>query len=134
VVELEDFQVWKSGGHLHPDRWVIERTFYRGGWVLRVGETLTVPVTPGGDQVLLTLQAEHIRNQPLPFTLDLMAGDRLLASWTPRKSRVWEAATFGPFPWPDGEPLVVAARGPHVPGQLKNLNGAILDRVAFEWQ
>src|SRR6185436_164870 len=29
MVEMEDPQVWKSGGHIHPDLWVIERTRYR---------------------------------------------------------------------------------------------------------
>ena len=27
VIEIEDPQVTKLGGHLYPDRWVIERTF-----------------------------------------------------------------------------------------------------------
>ncbi len=61
VVELEDPQVWKSGGHVHPDRWVIERTRYRGGWVLRMGERLEVPVAPGGRRVRLELEAELIQ-------------------------------------------------------------------------
>src|SRR5947208_540408 len=65
VVELEDPQVWKSGGHLFPDRWVIERARYRGSWVLRVGERLRAPVVPGGRRVCLALHAQLIRNQPV---------------------------------------------------------------------
>jgi hypothetical protein len=131
VVELEDPQVRKSGGHLHPDRWVIERARYRGGWVLRVGEHLEAPVQPGGRRVRLRLAAEFIRNQPVPFTLEIKEGDRLLATWTPRRSRVWETVEVGPVDWHAGQPLVLVAFGAAPAGEL---NGAILDRVEMEWQ
>ncbi len=131
VIEFEDPQVRKSGGHLHPDRWVIERARYRCGWVLRVGEHLEAPVEPGGHQVRLRLVAEFIRNQPVPYTLDIKEGDRLLATWTPNRSRVWEAVEVGPVDWQAGQPLVMAAHGPAPPGAL---NGAILDRVEMEWR
>ena len=130
-IELEDPQVWKSGGHLHPDQWVVERTRYRGGWVLRVGERLAAPVVPGGRQAKITLHAELIRNQPVPFTLDIKQGDRLLAAWHPGRERVWERIEVGPVDWRAGEPLVLAAHGPYPPGAL---NGAILDRVELEWR
>lgn len=131
VVELEDPQVRKSGGHPHPDLWVLERTRYRGGWVLRVGERLEAPVAPGGRRVKLTLDAEFIRNQPVPYTLDVKQGDRLIASWTPRRERVWEKVVVGPFEWRAGQPLVLSAHGPAPPGEL---NGAILDRIEMEWR
>jgi len=131
VVELEDPQVWKSGGHLFPDRWVIERARYRGSWVLRVNERVRAPVVPGGRRVRLTLSAELIRNQPVPFSLDVLAGDRLLASWQPGRERVWRTIVLGPFDWPPGAPLVLAAQGPHPPGAL---NGVLLDRVDLDWQ
>jgi hypothetical protein len=131
VIELEDPQVRKSGGHLHPDRWVIERTRYRGGWVLRVGERLEAPVQPGGRRVKLCLAAEFIRNQPVPYTLDIKEGDRLLTSWTPVRSRVWETVEVGPVDWRAGQPLVLVAHGQAPAGEL---NGAILDRVEMEWR
>jgi hypothetical protein len=131
VVELEDPEVIKSGGHPYPDRWVIERTGYRGSWVLRVGERLTAPVVPGGRRVVLRLSAQFIRNQPAPFTLDILAGDRVLSSWTPARARVWEQVVVGPVSWPAGAPLVIAAHGASPPGEL---NGALLDRVDLEWR
>lgn len=131
VIELEDPQVRKSGGHVHPERWVIERTRYRGGWVLRVDERMEAPVAPGGRRVKIRLGAEFIRNQPVPFTLDIREGDRLLASWTPARERVWETVEVGPVDWKPGAPLVFVARGPSPPGEL---NGAILDRVEMEWR
>jgi hypothetical protein len=131
VIELEDPQVWKSGGHPHPDRWIVERTRYPGGWVLRVEETLKAPVVPGGRRVKLRLYAELIRNQPVPFTLDVKEGDRLLASWHPGRERVWQVVEVGPVDWRPSEPLILAAHGPSPPGEL---NGAILDRVEMEWR
>jgi hypothetical protein len=131
IVELEDAQVWKSGGHPHPERWVIERTRYRGGWVLRVGERLKAPVVAGGRRVKLTLHAEFIRNQPVPFTLDIRQGDRWIASWRPGRQRIWQRIEVGPVDWHAGEPLVLAAHGPYPPGEL---NGAILDAVEMEWE
>ncbi|MBW8877247.1 MAG: hypothetical protein JF614_19970 [Acidobacteria bacterium] len=131
VIELEDPEVWKSGGHPHPDRWIIERTRHRGGWVLRVGETLKAPVVAGGRWVKLRLYAELIRNQPVPFHLDVKEGDRRLATWHPARPRVWEVIEVGPFDWRAGEPLVLFAHGPYPPGEV---NGAILDRVELEWR
>jgi hypothetical protein len=131
VIELEDPQVWKSGGHLHPDRWIIERTRYRGGWVLRVGETLKAPVVAGGHRVKIRLHAQLIRNQPVPFNVDIEEGDRLLASWHPARPRIWEVVEIGPVDWQAGEPLVLSAYGPYPPGEV---NGAILDRVEMEWR
>jgi hypothetical protein len=131
VAELEDPYVRKSGGHLHPDPWVIERTRHIGGWVLRVGEQLAVPVVPGGARVRLVLYGQLIRNQPVPFMLDFRIGPRRIATWTPASERVWRRVLVGPVDWQPGLPLVLAARGPHPPGAL---NGSILDRVELEWQ
>jgi hypothetical protein len=131
VVELEDPQVLKLGGHLYPDRWVFDRTLYRGGWVLRVGDEVAAPIVPGGRRVRLALSAEFIRNQPVPFAVDVAAGDRLLAVWTPARERSWDELRLGPFDWPAGMPLVLTAHGPHPPGAL---NGAILDRIDLAWQ
>jgi hypothetical protein len=131
AVELEDPQVAKSGGHLHPDRWVLDRTRYHGGWALRVGERLTAPVVAGGERAEIALSAEFIRNQPVPFEIEIRAGDRVLGLWTPPRQRTWETIALGPLDWPAGAPLVLEARGAHPPGAL---NGAILDRVDFRWR
>jgi hypothetical protein len=99
--------------------------------VLRVDERLEAPVVSGGKQVKLRLKAELIRNQPVPFTLDIREGDRLLASWTPGRARVWETVEVGPVDWHAGQPLILAAHGGSPPGEL---NGAILDKVEVEWR
>lgn len=131
TVELEDPQVAKSGGHLHPDRWALDRTLYRGGWALRVGERLAAPVISGGGRVEIALSGQFIRNQAVPFEIDVLAGDRVVGMWTPRRERVWETVVLGPVDWPAGAPLVLAARGDHPTGEL---NGAVLDRVELRWR
>jgi hypothetical protein len=130
TVELEDPQVVKSGGHLYPDRWVIERARHRGAWALRVGERLAAPVVPGGRRVRITLTAELVRNQPQPFELEIAAGGTILTRWSPSRDRHWDRLVAGPFDWPAGAPLAISAHGPHPPGPA---NGALLDRADLEW-
>lgn len=132
VVEIEDPVVQKTGGHPHPERWVVDRTRFRGGWVLRPEERVTVPVRQAGAQATVILDAELIRNQPTFFTLDLMVGDRLVGVWNPGRDRVWEEVRVGPVAWPRGAPLVLVARGLQ-PAQGP-VNGVILDRVRLRWQ
>jgi hypothetical protein len=131
VVEIEDPWVRKSGGHIYPDRWVIERARHPGGWVVRVGEHVEAPVETGGSRVRLVLHGQLVQNQPVPFRLDVRAGDRLLAVWAPARDREWRAVDLGTFDWPAGAPLVLTAFGPRPQGQP---NGAVLDRVEFQWQ
>jgi hypothetical protein len=130
-VELEDPWVEHPAGHPFPQRWVIERTRYRGGWVLREGARLATPVVPGGDEVALRLYVRFIPNVPeRPIDLEVRAGERLLGTWETRTDRRWTAVTLGPVEWPAGEPLVVVA-GPPARGQA---NGVILDRVELDWR
>ncbi len=130
TIEVEDPQVAKSGGHVYPERWAIERARYRGAWTLRAGERVTAPVVAGGRRVRLVLTAEPVHNQPQPFELEIAAGDLPLATWTPQGDRVWQQTSLGPFDWPAGAPLVIEARGPRAAWPP---NGALLDRVDFEW-
>ena len=130
-IEVEDPWVQKSGGHVHPDPWVIERPRHRGGWVLREGETATARVVPGGSELRLALELEWVRNTPSPLALELRAGERLLARWEPTEPRRWERLELGPFPFPAGSPLVFAVVGP--PG-APPLNGLILDRAELAWK
>jgi len=130
TIELEDPQVVKTGGHLYPDRWVIERARHRGAWALRVGERSAAPVVPGGRRVRITLTAELVRNQPQPFELEIAAGDTTLTRWRLSRDRHWDRLVVEPFDWPAGAPLAISAHGPHPPGPA---NGALLDRADLEW-
>lgn len=41
TVHFEDAHVVHEGGELYPEMWTILRTYYRGGWVLDAGESLS---------------------------------------------------------------------------------------------
>lgn len=41
VVQFEDAHVMKKGGELHPPEYTIARFFYRGGWVLHAGDSVS---------------------------------------------------------------------------------------------
>ncbi len=130
-VEIEDPWLRQQEGHPFPQRWVIERTRYRGGWVLREGAAVAVPVVPGGDEVVVRLLVRFIPNVPdRPLDLELRAGERRLGTWTTRTDRQWAVVRAGPVRWPAGEPLVIVAGAPpRGPG-----NGVILDRVELDWR
>lgn len=129
VVEIEDGQVLKDGGHLFPFRWIPERTLYRGGWVLRQGERLVIPVVPGGDEGEVRVLTRLIRNEPGPLPFEIRLGDRVLGrfdagAWEPG----WRQLTFGPLEWSEEAPLVIEAG--RVPGPL---NGVAFDRLELTW-
>lgn len=132
-VECEDAQVVKELGHAHPDRWVIERTRHRGGWMLPPNARLSAPVVPGGRQVRLRIELDFVRNSDWPLLLEIRAGDAHLASWAPTNPRHWQTLVLGPFAWPAGAPLVLeaVAEGPR---QGRDVNGILVDRIGFEWQ
>ena len=131
-----------------PDRWVIERTRYRGGWVLREGESLTAPVVAGrrarrGWRSRPTSSAT-IRGRS---TLELRAGDQLLATLRLARARQWAAAEVGgspgrPAPRSPSRPCPADGASPGQqnprtadPGQLGvQPNGAVLDRVEIAWR
>lgn len=152
VVELEDPWVEHRGGHLYPETWIITRTHYRAGWVVRPFEEVRVPLVPGGDRVTLELEARLGRNNPDPLTLEVVAADGVLATWTPEEPGTWTRVELGPFDWPPGggsltEPgppgggsstglgppaeLTLRAVGSPRPGRQ---NGLLLDRMEVRWQ
>jgi len=131
VVEFEDPWVGKSSGNPYPRRWIIERTRYRGGWVLREGGRTSAPIVPGGPEVTVHLDARFIPNLPgPPVVLEVRAGSRLLGTVKMPRDREWVHATIGPARWPPGTRLVVVA-GERRPG---NVNGVILDRAVLDWK
>lgn len=130
-LEMEDAHVTHSAGNPFPRRWVIERTRHRGGWVLPEGSRAEAPVVAGGDRARLHLTVRLIPNVPdRPVELRILAGSRLLATWTSRDDRRWAKVHLGPVDWPAGEPLVVEVGGQRQPP----VNALIVDRADFEWQ
>ncbi|HSL84565.1 MAG TPA: hypothetical protein VLF66_17460, partial [Thermoanaerobaculia bacterium] len=130
-VELEDPWVVHHGGHVHPETWVVARSHYRGGWVVRPGEAVEIPLGPAaGGRVRLALELRFGRNNPDPLDLEVLAGDTVLTRWRPRAAGVWRRVELGPLDLPPGEPLVLRAAGPPRAGRQ---NGLLLDRLELEW-
>jgi len=132
TIELEDPQVNTDGGHPQPDRWVIERTRYRGAWVLREGESATAPVVAGGEGLTLALEAYFARHHPGPLALELSAGGRPLATLELTTAEAWERYQLGDLPWPEGaNSLTVRVVPTGHPGRP---NGVALDRLELRWR
>ncbi|HRC87802.1 MAG TPA: hypothetical protein PK413_19580, partial [Thermoanaerobaculia bacterium] len=130
-IELEDAQVVKAGGHLFPDPWVIDRTRYRGGWVLLEGDRLEAPVVPGGRRLRLALEAQLMRRHPGPVLLELSAGETVLAELTVTTNRTWRRYELPDLAWPAVRSLRLSLkRGPGSEGG----NAVLLDFVELQWQ
>lgn len=131
TLELEDPQVIKHGGHQHPDRWVFDRTRFRGAWVLRELEWLEAPVVPGGERAHLVLEGLLVRHHPGPLMVEIAAGERSLTTLRLTTPRRWERHDLGTHEWPAGAPLVIRLVGSQSGGDP---NGMLLDRVRIDWQ
>lgn len=131
VVEAEDPWIVHRGGHVHPETWVVSRTHYRGGWVLRPGEAIEVPVVrPASERLRLHAALRVGRNNPDPIGLEVVAGEERLAHWSAGGGGIWGRVDLGAFALPAGEPLVVRATGPPRAGAQ---NGVLIDRLEIEW-
>src|SRR5439155_6177826 len=62
-VELEDAHVIHHGGALYPEEYAVARFYYRGGWILSRGESLSFLAREG--RATLRYNAEH------PAVIDL---------------------------------------------------------------
>jgi hypothetical protein len=136
VVEAEDPWVIHHGGHVHPETWVISRGRFQGGWVIRPGESIEVPLVrperPDGspDRVRLRAALRVGRNNPDPFRLEVLSGGEKLAGWVAGGGGIWGLVDLGTFELPDGETLVIRAAGPPRAGEQ---NGALIDRLELTW-
>ncbi len=131
IVELEDPWVDHRGGLPYPERWIVDRTRFRGGWILTAGATASVLPVAGGKEVSLRIEWSHIRNTASPLSLEVRGGERLLARLRPGAPGVWQTTELGPFAWTQGDRLALvgaAAAG------LPTGNGLVIDRVELEWR
>jgi hypothetical protein len=135
VVEFEDEQVVKKGGHLDPERWVVDRTRFRGTWVLREGERMEAPVAPGGPRLRLVIHGYFVRHHPGDLAVQIQAGELPLATLRFHSERIWEARAVGPVEWPAGAPLSISVPPPTSqipPGGMAN--GMLFDRAELVWE
>lgn len=126
VVEVEDAHHSGRGIMLYPRAWEVARARYTNGRLVKPGGYVEATVIPGGDRVHLRFVAQTPGS---PGTLEILAGDRLLARQDVTADD-WKEFDLGVFPWTAGRPLVL--RSPEDP--TKTQNGVLVDRVELEWQ
>lgn len=131
TIEAEDAHVLHRGGHLSPQRWMVERARYRGGWMLRPRESLRTPIVAGGARVELGLVARPIRNRPGELVLVAREDDRVLAIWRPELDRRWTRVRLGTFDWPADGRLTLEVRGERA--SEGEPNGVVVDRIELHW-
>jgi hypothetical protein len=121
-----------DGGHLYPERWVNERSRFRGSWVLREGDRLTAPVVAGGERAEMMIYAHLTLHDPAPFVLELLADGELLARAPVTTTDRWVAVPLGEVRWPpQARHLTVRVPPPRHPGRP---NGVNLDRLEIDWR
>jgi hypothetical protein len=130
VIEIESPAV-TGGGQRYPELWVVDRTRFEEGIMLREGQRRTSPVVAGGASVEIAVRCRFDRRHASPLALELWAGEQKLGEQRADSSAEWQDLRFGPLAWPQQAPLVLAlpaARHRGVP------NGLLVDRVTLSWQ
>jgi hypothetical protein len=79
-VEFEDAFVQHNGGELFPHEYAVSRFIYRGGWILRAGDTLRFPARGGPSAIEYQAAA--------PATIELAGRAYQLAATAPGYGRV----------------------------------------------
>jgi hypothetical protein len=134
VAEAEDPWLVHHGGHVHPETWVTNRGQYRGGWMVRPGEAIELPLVrphgAGATRVHVTLELRPARNNPDPLALEVLAGDEVVTTWQAGRGTAWRSVDLGPLELPPGTPLVLRVTGPPRAGRQ---NGILLDRIEMDW-
>ena len=130
-VELEDPWVTKRGGLLYPELWVIDRTRFRGGWILTEGAEAAVRPIRGGRRAALAVDWSYIRNSAAPLALALAVGDQVVARLPGDRPGVWRRSEIGPVEFPPGAALSLRVEAP--PGAVA-ANGFVVDRVELDWR
>lgn len=126
VVELEDAWVAKERGRAFPDDWVRQRTRFASGWVIPPRGRAEAPIAAGGATARLRLVARAVK-PGVRSRLVVAAGAAPLARVDVRAGP-WQEIELGPFPWPEGEALVLRGAGPSFPGRVA------VDRVEWTWE
>ncbi len=130
VIEFEDPWIEPSGGELHPGLWVIYRPRYKGGWTLPAGQSLSIPVVPGGNLLTIVVELREPTPQMGEAVLEIRSGKKILKRRPIQALGKWRRLRVIDLPW-DGEgPLVLAIRR-----RSRNTDPEILfDRAWLEWR
>jgi hypothetical protein len=130
IVELEDPWIQPSGGEVHPELWVVYRPRYRGGWILPAGQSVSIPVVPGGGQLALVVELKQPTPLMGPAALEIRAGEQHLKQRPLQAEGKWQRIQVANLPWDGNKPLVLVIRR-----RGKATRPAVLlDRVWLEWR
>lgn len=130
-VELEDVWVRKRGGEIYPERWAPARERERGGWRIAPGDSLEAPVVPGSGRVEIALDLHVSPGAPEGLAIEVLAGDRRVATAALPRPPGWRELRLPPLEWPPGARqlglrLAAPAEAPAAPA-------VILDGVDLRW-
>ena len=128
VVHWEDGWVAKQGGLLLPPRWTPARPSHVSAWLVQTYGQVSAPVVAGGDKANLRIWVR--RDNLGPRTVQVLAGDRELATLTMQELFTWELLEIQGVDWPAGAPLILRIpKGPKPQGR----DGIMFDRTEIEW-
>lgn len=130
-LEMEDPHVRSRGAGIYPERWLPDRTRFRGGLLLPEGAEAWFRPVSGGERVSLVLHGLLIRNDPTPLAVELFQGSELLARLEAPREGEFSAIQLGPFDWQPGLELRFRIQAP---AGSPPRNGIVLDRVEFSWK
>lgn len=130
VIELEDPWIQPTGGEVHPELWVVYRPRYRGGWILLAGESVSIPVVPGGQRLTLVVELQQPTAAMGPAVLEVRSGEQTLKHRPLQAEGKWRRVRVADLPWEGDSSLVLSIR--------RRVRGAnpevLLDRAWLEWQ
>lgn len=131
VVEFEDPWIEPTGGEVYPELWVVYRPRYRGGWILPAGESVAVPVVPGGGRFDLIVELQEPRPLMGPAVLVIQSGQQRLTRRPIQAEGRWHRLQVADLPWDGDGPLVLTIRRQ---GKVATRPQVILDRAWLEWR
>lgn len=136
IVQPESPVVEKTGGAADPERWIVDRTRFPEGWLLRQGEELRTEVIPGGDAATIELHLRAILNAPGGIALRIALGDAPVATLELARHEVWQVREVELDRWTGSGPaeLVVAIAPPGPSNPPGILNGVVIDHITFRWR
>ena len=111
--------------------WAPARPRFRGGWLLRPGDSLIAPVVAGGADLQLALEVRPASPAERSLVLRVAAGERALSSWPVGPPYGWRTVELEVTDWPRSSPLVLRLEGPDPQAAAGHL---VVDRARLDWK